>query len=94
MAGIPHGLQCSLEDAVMTDETDFKKVLTQFTREMMGPSVAHMSDDELDAWMEPYRRQAEAVKEAGAPIYPAWFVKHRNEVRSKLLAVLVARTAQ
>lgn len=70
---------------------DFKKALNQFTREMMGPSVAHMTDDELDAWIEPWRQMVGPMPEEDSPGFPVWFVKRRNEERSKLLAVLTLR---
>lgn len=65
-------------------------ILRQFTRETMGASVAHMNDDELDAWMVPFRA---LVKEPDTiPDFPEWFVKRRNEARAQLLAVLNTRT--
>lgn len=70
---------------------DEKKVLAAFTREAMGSSVAHMTDEELDAWMAPFRKAAASVIKDPYP--PVWFINRRNEVRSKLLAVLRARCA-
>lgn len=72
---------------------DFDKVLRKFRREMMGSSVAHMTDEQLDAWMEPFRRTVDTIINASSPGYPAWLINRRNEARSKLLAVLVARSA-
>lgn len=69
----------------MTDD----KILRQFTREMMGSSVAHMTDDQLDAWMEPWRKLVDSSSEE--PGFPAWFIKRRNEARQRLLATLAAR---
>ncbi len=71
----------------MTDE----QILRQFRREMMGSSVAHMNHEQLDAWMEPWRKLADEIDPPSAnPEYPAWFVKRRNEARQQLLAVLNA----
>lgn len=66
-------------------------MLRQFTREMMGSSVAHMNDEQLDAWMEPWRKLTDEIDPPSAnPEYPAWFIKRRNEARCQLLAVLSA----
>jgi hypothetical protein len=65
-------------------------IIRQFTREMMGSSVAHMTNEQLDAWMEPWRKLCDNVE----PGYPAWFVKKRAEVRLQLLSVLRARLAE
>lgn len=64
-------------------------ILRQFTREIMGPSVAHMSDRELDRWMEAWAQPVVS----GDPLrgYPEWFLKRRKVERMKLLAVLRAR---
>lgn len=70
----------------MTDE----EILRQFTREMMGSSVAHMTDDQLDAWRK-RTRLTEAVEKA-IPDFPLWFIKRRDEARRQLLAVLAARS--
>lgn len=69
--------------------TDFDAILRQFTREMMGSSVAHMTDDELDTWRKRIGL-TEAVEKA-IPDFPLWFIKRRNEARAQLLAVLRAR---
>ncbi len=66
---------------------DFDDVLRQLRREMLGPMVAHMTDAELAAWMEPW----EALTASVEPEYPAWFVKRRNEARASLLRVLQER---
>lgn len=68
---------------------DDKKMLAQFTREMMGPSVAHMTDEELDAWMEPWRVVVDAADTS--PGFPQWFINRRDEARSKLLTLLALR---
>lgn len=70
---------------------DEKKVLSEFTREMMGSSVAHMTDDELDRWMAPFRALVD--KHDMTPGFPAWFLSRRNAARAKLLATLLARSA-
>jgi hypothetical protein len=68
---------------------DEKKMLTQFTREMMGSSVAHMTDEQLDNWMEPFRKAAASCLLDVSP--PLWWTKRRDEARASLLAVLRAR---
>lgn len=66
-------------------------LVRRFTREMMGSSVAHMTDDQLDTYMAPWRALAESVPSEPGP--PAWFVKRRDEARRALLAVLATRAA-
>jgi hypothetical protein len=73
----------------MSQPMSEKKLLTQFTREMMGSSVAHMSDEQLDAWMEPWRKVVDATDTS--PGFPMWFIKRRNEARHQLLSVLKAK---
>lgn len=72
---------------------DDKKMLAQFARETMGSSVAHMSDEELDAWMEPWRRITAHMVDEEAPGFPQWFINRRDEARVQLLSVLRARLA-
>jgi hypothetical protein len=67
--------------------SDFDDVLRRFRRETLGPMVAHMTDAELDAWMEPW----EALPASVEPECPAWFVKRRDEARVSLLRVLQER---
>jgi hypothetical protein len=67
--------------------TDYDEALRQFRREMLGPMVAHMTDAELDAWMEPL----EALAASAESEYPEWFVKRRDEARVALLRVLQER---
>lgn len=67
------------------------KILRLFTREMMGSSCAHMTDEELDAFMEPFRRIATKVID-GMP--PAWWVLKMNASRVDLLRVLQARCVE
>lgn len=73
----------------LTDE----EILRKFTREMMGASVAHMTDEQLDAWMEPWRKAGERVM-AEEPGFPMWFVKQRDEARVELIRVLSRRGVQ
>lgn len=72
----------------MPDRPVFDEELRRFTREMMGSSCAHMTDDELDAFMEPFRRIATKIVD---DMPPAWWVLTMNTARVDLLRVLRAR---
>ncbi len=67
------------------------EILRQFAREMLGSSVAHMTDEQLDAWMEPWRAMAES--DASMTDYPPAWMKKLDDQRQRLLAVLRARSA-
>lgn len=69
---------------------DEKKVLAEFRRETMGSSVAHMTDEQLDNWMAPFRALVD--EHDMTPGFPAWFLSRRNAARAKLLATLLARS--
>lgn len=57
--------------------------------------VGHMTDEQLQAFLEPWRRLAEAMDPDPATAeYPAWFIRRRNEARRRLLAVLSTRLSR
>jgi hypothetical protein len=64
-----------------------KDILRQLTREIMGSSVAHMNDAQLDAWSE--RIKLPEALDSLPSDYPAWFIKRRDEARSRLLGLLL-----
>lgn len=66
------------------------RILRQFTREMMGASVAHMTDEQLDAWMEPWRVIVDA--EDTSPGFPVWFINKLDWARVELLQLLALRS--
>lgn len=78
------------KESVGYDIETTDKILLQFTRELMGVSVAHMTDRDLDAFMAPFRRLAD-LGIAEDPGMPLWLQKRINEQRIRLLTVLARR---
>lgn len=66
------------------------ELLRQFTRELMGVSVAHMTESELDAFVAPFRRIAKLIVPDDSPM-PLWLQKRFDEERVRLLTVLARR---
>jgi hypothetical protein len=74
----------------VSDDADFDAVIRKFRREMLGGMVAHMDDEQVERFLEPF----EALAKDGigvSPEMPAWFLKRQDEARRGLLRILLNR---
>lgn len=69
---------------------DFDAVLRKFRREVLGPMVAHMTEEQLDAWISPFEAAYDMLEADPEP--PKWWQKQIAEQRARLLGVLRARS--
>jgi hypothetical protein len=69
---------------------EFEDVLRRLRREMLGGLVSHMTDEQIERFLEPFN--ALIKDDIGvSPEMPAWFLKRQREARRKLLRVLSSR---
>ncbi len=56
---------------------DFDEAMKRFRREMLGPMCAHMTDEQIEAFLKP---DLDLVEKANTSTeYPAWLKKEPSE---------------
>ena len=67
----------------------------EMRRAFLGHYVAHMTDEQLDTFMEPYERLADRIiADKLDKSMPKWWLKMIAEERGRLLRVLARRAGQ